>query len=64
MKSSIYNISPIDGRYTKLTEDLKKYFSEAALIKYRVFIEVEYFLQLSNIKIEQLRGISKINAIK
>ncbi len=59
MKSSIYNISPIDGRYTKLTEDLKKYFSEAALIKYRVFIEVEYFLQLSSIKIEQLRGISK-----
>ena len=42
MKKSIYNISPIDGRYTHLTEDLKKYFSEAALIKYRVYIEIEY----------------------
>ena len=41
-------ISPIDGRYKKYTYDLSKYFSEKALIKYRVKIEVEYFIQFVN----------------
>jgi adenylosuccinate lyase len=59
MKKSIYNISPIDGRYTHLTEDLKKYFSEAALIKYRVYIEIEYFINLCNINLPELQGVSK-----
>ena len=39
-------ISPIDGRYISKTEKLKDYFSEAALIKYRILIEVEYFISL------------------
>lgn len=39
-------ISPIDGRYASKTEALKDYFSEFALIKYRVFVEVQYFLFL------------------
>ncbi len=59
MRKSIYNISPIDGRYTNLTEDLKKYFSEAALIKYRVYIEIEYFINLCNINLPELQGVSK-----
>ena len=42
-------VSPIDGRYHKLTEKLNKYFSEYALIKYRVYIEVKWFLKLNEI---------------
>jgi len=47
-------ISPIDGRYYNKTEKLKKYFSEEALIKYRIQVEVEYFLALCNSSIVQL----------
>ena len=39
-------ISPIDGRYAKKTEELVDYFSEYALIKYRVFVEIQYFIAL------------------
>ena len=48
MKQSIHNISPIDGRYHNKTNNLKKYFSEAALIKYRVLVEIKYFIKLAN----------------
>ena len=54
-KSYMLNaISPIDGRYYNKTEKLKKYFSEEALIKYRIQVEVEYFLALCNSSIVQL----------
>ena len=43
-------ISPIDGRYRKTTEALGAYFSEYALIKYRVLVEVEYFRFLADKK--------------
>ena len=43
-------ISPIDGRYFDKTEKLKKYFSEKALIYYRLKVEVEYFI-IKNLKI-------------
>jgi adenylosuccinate lyase len=49
-------ISPIDGRYSKKTESLKQYFSEAALIKYRVLVEVEYFIALCNLPLPQLQN--------
>ena len=42
-------ISPIDGRYHKTTEELNKFFSEYALIKYRVFVEVKWLLKLDKI---------------
>ena len=45
------SISPIDGRYRKQTEQLSTYFSEFALIKWRVYVEVEYFLFLFDEKI-------------
>ena len=45
------SISPIDGRYRKQTEQLSNYFSEFALIKWRVYVEVEYFLFLFDEKI-------------
>ena len=41
-------ISPIDGRYRSKTISLSPYFSEEALIKYRVLVEVEYFIALVN----------------
>ncbi|MBN8702610.1 MAG: adenylosuccinate lyase [Bacteroidetes bacterium] len=50
--------SPIDGRYRKVTTPLSNYFSEYALIKYRVFVEVEYFIALSNAKLPQLKPLS------
>ena len=47
-------ISPIDGRYRKQVAHLDEYFSEYALMKYRVLIEVEYFLFLADKKIFKL----------
>ncbi|SHI61906.1 adenylosuccinate lyase [Flavobacterium terrae] len=52
-------ISPIDGRYRNKTVSLSPYFSEEALIKYRVLIEVEYFIALCEAEIPQLSGINK-----
>ncbi len=48
--SSLTAISPIDGRYRKQVQQLDEYFSEYALIKYRVFIEIEYFRFLAKKK--------------
>jgi len=50
-------ISPIDGRYRNTTDPLAAYFSEFALIKYRVFVEVEYFIALYNHPIPQLHNL-------
>ena len=51
-------ISPIDGRYRSKTEDLAPYFSEEALIKYRVLIEIEYFIALCEIPLPQLANFN------
>ena len=53
--SSLTAISPIDGRYNSKTKSLQKYFSESALIKYRIKVEVEYFISLCQIPLSQLR---------
>ena len=52
-------ISPIDGRYKKHTELLTTYFSEFALMKYRIHVEIEYFISLCEIPIPQLEDFSK-----
>lgn len=52
-------ISPIDGRYRGKTEALAAYFSEFALIKYRVQVEVEYFIALCEQPLPQLKNINK-----
>ncbi len=57
-------ISPIDGRYHNKVKELSKYFSESALIKYRVRIEVEYFISLAKIPLEPLKGISEDHFMK
>ena len=49
-------ISPIDGRYRSKTEPLASYFSEFALIRYRVRVEVEYFIALCEFPLPQLKG--------
>ncbi len=52
-------VSPVDGRYGSKTADLAAYFSEYALIKYRVKVEIAYFIALCESGIPQLRGIEK-----
>lgn len=52
--SALTAVSPIDGRYHNATKELSDYFSEYALIKYRVFVEVEYFIALAQSGIPQL----------
>ena len=53
------NISPIDGRYDKDTQELKLFFSEEALIKYRIKVEIEYLIALcSVVHIKELKPLS------
>ena len=52
-------ISPIDGRYRGKTDVLASYFSEFALIRYRVRVEVEYFIALCELPLPQLKGVDK-----
>jgi len=56
---SIRAITPIDGRYASNTSELVEYFSEYALIKFRVQVEIEYFIALSEIPLSQLSGITE-----
>ena len=51
-------ISPIDGRYRDKVENLANYFSESALIRYRVTVEIEYFIALCEIPLPQLAGFN------
>jgi len=59
-------ISPIDGRYRNKVENLADYFSEEALIKYRVRVEIEYFIALCEIPLPQLSSFdtSKFEALR
>jgi adenylosuccinate lyase len=54
-----HSINPIDGRYYEKTKDLSQYFSEAALIKYRIAVEIKYFLALTEIPLEELKTWKK-----
>lgn len=62
--SPVFSISPIDGRYSNQTKELSTYYSEFALIRYRIFIEVEYFIALCELPLPQLKGFNKINFSK
>ncbi len=55
---SIHAISPIDGRYAEKTAALSGYFSEFALIRYRVHVEVEYFIALAELPLPALADVS------
>lgn len=52
-------VSPVDGRYRGKTKALAAYFSEFALIKYRVQVEIEYFIALCELPLPQLQGVGK-----
>ena len=54
--NALMAVSPIDGRYRKQVEDLSLYCSEYALIKYRVRVEIEYFIALCELPLEQLKS--------
>lgn len=55
--SSLTAISPIDGRYRGKVQDLENYYSEYALIRYRVKVEIEYFIALCELPLPQLQGV-------
>lgn len=55
---TLYAISPIDGRYQNKVHALSAYFSEAALIRYRIRIEVEYFIALCELPLPQLAEVN------
>ncbi|TAL60153.1 MAG: adenylosuccinate lyase [Bacteroidetes bacterium] len=57
----LLSVSPIDGRYRAQTQELSDYFSEYALIKYRLFVEVEYFIALCELPLPQLKDFGKKN---
>ncbi|MBR4302355.1 MAG: adenylosuccinate lyase [Bacteroidaceae bacterium] len=56
--NELTSISPIDGRYRSKTHQLADYFSEFALIRYRVRVEIEYFISLCELPLPQLKGIN------
>ena len=57
--STLTAISPIDGRYRSKAEVLANYYSEYALIRYRVKVEIEYFIALCEMPLPQLAGVDK-----
>jgi adenylosuccinate lyase len=59
--SPLQAISPVDGRYRNTTQSLSQYFSESALIRYRVYVEIEYFIALCETGLAGLAGFDKAN---
>ena len=55
----ITSLSPVDGRYASQVRELSGYFSEYALIRYRVFVEIEYFIALCEIPLPQLKSVTE-----
>jgi len=58
--SSLNAISPVDGRYRKQVESLAYFYSEGALINFRVLVEIEYFIALCEIPLPQLSKFPNI----
>lgn len=61
---ALLNISPIDGRYHSKVSELSNYFSEYALIKFRIYVEIEYFIALTELPITQLKDFDSDNRAK
>jgi adenylosuccinate lyase len=61
---ALLNISPIDGRYHSKVSELSDYFSEYALIKFRIYVEIEYFIALTELPIAQLKDFDSDNRAK
>ena len=57
--SSLNAIGPVDGRYFSKTKELSQFFSEASLMRYRVKVEVEYFIALCELPLPQLKDVKR-----
>lgn len=57
-QNPLWAVSPVDGRYSQQTAELRPYFSEAALIQYRLRVETEYLIALCQIPLPQLKSVS------
>ena len=64
MENQLLAIAPVDGRYQKKTAKLQQYFSEFALIQYRVRVEVEYYIALCELPLPQLKGFDRSKYIE
>lgn len=64
MENQLLAISPVDGRYQKVTAALRPYFSEFALIQYRIRVEVEYYIALCELPLPQLKGFDRSKYIE
>jgi len=64
MEEQLRAISPVDGRYHKVSKKLGNYFSEFALIQYRVRVEIEYFIALCELPLPQLEGFDRSRFIE
>lgn len=64
MENQLLAISPIDGRYRRTTDNLKNYFSEQALIQYRIRVEVEYYIALCELPLPQLKDFDQSKFIE
>jgi adenylosuccinate lyase len=62
--SSLTAISPVDGRYRSKCQRLDQYFSEYALIRYRVRVEVEYFIALTHANLPQLADVKNVESLR
>lgn len=61
MNDPLFSLSPLDGRYHEKVDELRSYFSEAALMRYRIVVEVEWFIYLSNtLKLAGTKELSKV----
>jgi adenylosuccinate lyase len=54
MSEALLNVSPVDGRYKDKVTELEQYFSEYALFKFRIYVEIEYFIALTELPLPQL----------
>ncbi len=59
MQHTLYSISPIDGRYYEKLHSLSNYFSEYALIKYRIYVEIQYFIALSRLNLKNFSPLTE-----
>jgi len=57
-QNALWAVSPIDGRYSQQTSELGQYFSEGALIRYRLHVETEYLIALCQLPLPQLKSVS------
>jgi adenylosuccinate lyase len=60
MSSALLAISPLDGRYNQHTKNLSAYFSEYALFRYRIKVEIEYFISLSALNLQGMRTLNSL----